>query len=214
MNLLSVTEIVSSLQGEGKHTGYPCTFIRFHGCNLRCRWCDAPHAVTKRKRKKMSIDTVCTHAYRMGNNYVCITGGEPLLQDDCLPLVYELQTRGYKVSIETNGSIEIDAHYPRSYHFTMDIKCPSSGMTNHNCYENLEELLAQDEVKFVIQDIEDYCFAKEVLEEYNVIASIIFSPMFDKQGNSNACDLAQWILEDKIYNARLGVQIHKLVGFY
>lgn len=212
--MLSITEIVSSLHGEGKYTGFPCTFIRLHGCPNRCRYCDSLHAVTQKRKKRMSIETVCNYVFRMRNSYVCITGGEPLIQDDCLPLVYELLSRGYKVNVETSGTVEIEESYHRSFHYTMDIKCPSSGISHKNIYSNLDNLQSIDEVKFVISDLEDYCFAKDVLKQYSTKASIIFSSCFHPNGENIAKELSNWLIEDKLHNVRLGVQVHKLVGFY
>jgi 7-carboxy-7-deazaguanine synthase len=106
--MLSLSEVVPSLQGEGKYTGYPTTFVRLYGCNLNCAYCDSQYAVKSKKRKNASIETIIKAVADLGNKYVCITGGEPLLQEDVYPLVYELVYNGYIVSIETNGAIEID----------------------------------------------------------------------------------------------------------
>lgn len=212
--ILAVTEIVSSLQGEGKHTGYPTTFVRLSGCNLNCSFCDTQYA-NKGKKKRMSIQTVLNYIFKMGNQYICITGGEPLLQQDIYILIYELVERGYHVSIETNGAVEIeDDLYNRSYAYCMDIKCPSSGMDSHNKYTNLANLMAKDEVKFVVKDLGDYVFAKDILRKYPTKASIIFSPVMSRDGSSSAKILADWLTEDKIPKARLGLQMHKVVGFY
>lgn len=214
--MLSVVELVSSIQGEGKYTGYPTTFVRLHNCNLSCNWCDTKYSMKKR-RKKMSLNTMINYISRMKNEYVCITGGEPLLQDDCLPLVYELVDKYYKVNIETNGSIEIDSSYKRSFSYTMDIKCPSSGMSKFNKYTNLENLQTVDEVKFVIADEDDYDFAKKVIGRYPTHASFIFSPLFRediKDTKDFSKLLSQMILEDKLRKVRLGLQIHKILGVY
>jgi 7-carboxy-7-deazaguanine synthase len=213
--ILNVSEIVSSIQGEGKYTGYPTTFVRLSGCNLNCEYCDTKYANSTSKRKRMSIPTILNYLFKMGNQHICITGGEPLLQADVYPLVYELIERSYKVSIETNGAVTIeDDAYLRSFSYCMDIKCPSSGVSDKNIYRNLEHLMSHDEVKFVVADINDYVFAKEVIRKYPTKASLIFSPVMGKNGESSARDLAGWLVEDKIPKARLGVQIHKLIGFY
>lgn len=212
--ILTVSEIVSSVQGEGRYAGYPTTFIRMYGCNLRCRFCDSTYANVGR-RKKMSVETVLNYVFKMGNQHVCITGGEPLLQESIYCLVYDLVERGMHVSIETNGSVEIeDTLYKRSYNYCMDIKCPSSGMSTNNCYKNLGILQNGDEVKFVISDVVDYLFAKDIIKRYPTKAQLIFSPCFDVDKKSNAHQLSQWVHEDKIPNSRLGVQLHKLIGFY
>lgn len=209
---LVVSEIVSSLQGEGKYTGYPTTFIRLFGCNLRCKYCDTLYALNGRKRK-IGIETLLTEVNKMGNKYVCITGGEPLLQDDVYCLIYELVDKGYIVSIETNGAVPIDGDLARSYSYCMDIKCPSSGEADKNVYNNLGVLLSQDEVKFVIYDYNDYTFAVDTLKKHKTLAKVIFSPCF-VNGKSNADQIADWMIEDKIPNARLGVQMHRVIGIY
>lgn len=212
--MLSLCEIKESLQGEGKFTGIPTTFIRLYGCNLYCPYCDTKYAKDG-KRRNASIETIMNTVYKIGNKHVCITGGEPMIQDDFYPLLYELVEKGYVVDVETNGSIHIDRdEYNRSYCYCMDIKCPSSNMSKHNKYSNLENLQPKDEVKFVISDYADYLFAKGVIKQYPTKASFIFSPCFDAEGKSNAKELSEWLLTDKIPNARLGIQIHKTIGIY
>lgn len=163
----------------------------------------------------MSVDTILNYVFKMGNQHVCITGGEPLTQDSVYCLIYDLVDRGYHVNVETNGAVPItEVGYKRSFTYTMDIKCPSSGMVQRNVYGNLAILQAHDEVKFVIGDLEDYVFAKEVIVKYLTKAHLIFSPCFTPDGKSNAGQIAQWLLEDKIPNARLGLQTHRLIGIY
>lgn len=212
--LLAISEIVSSVQGEGKFTGYPTTFIRLYGCNLNCSYCDTKYAVSRGNKKKMGIQTILQSVFKMGNQHICITGGEPLLQESVYALIYELVEKGYEVTIETNGAVPIEETlYTRSYSYCMDIKCPSSGVSTKNLYKNLGVLKCNDEVKFVIADEEDYVFAKSVIRKYPTKAKLLFSPMMG--GNPDiAKDLAQWLIEDKILNARYGIQLHKLVGFY
>ncbi|NDH07801.1 radical SAM protein [bacterium] len=211
--VLSVSEIVSSISGEGKYTGIPTTFVRLYGCNLCCKFCDTKYA-SKGKRKRLSIDTILNCVFKMGNKHICITGGEPLLQESVYALIYELVERRYFVTIETNGSVEIpETLYHRSYSYCMDIKCPSSGESNKNNFANLARLMNHDEVKFVVKDREDYEFAKEVLKKYPTEASLIFSPCFES-GKPIGAEVSQWILEDKIYKAKIGVQIHKILNIY
>ena len=146
--------------------------------------------------------------------YVCITGGEPLIQDDVYPVIYELVDEGYKVSIETNGCVPIDpCSYNRSYKYVMDIKCPSSGVSDKNVLTNLGNLMPHDEVKFVIADEEDYKFAKRILRSYPTSAKILFSPMFDDKGKPMIGQkLIDWLLEDRFYYARVQIQMHKCIG--
>lgn len=209
---LTISEIVSSVQGEGKYTGYPTTFIRLFGCNLNCSYCDSLYAKQGRK-KRVGVDSVLGTVFKMGNQHVCITGGEPLLQETLFCLIYDLVGRGYIVSIETNGAVEIEDVSSRSYIYCMDIKSPSSGMSDHNCFINLQRLKPTDEVKCVVQNYEDYQYLKGVLSTFPTRAPIIISPCFIN-GKSNAKEIAFWLLEDRIPNARLGVQIHKLIGVY
>jgi 7-carboxy-7-deazaguanine synthase len=210
-----ISEIMEGLQGEGKHTGYKTTFIRTFGCNLKCAFCDSRYACEGEKYKKISITNIMKIIQRLDNQYICITGGEPLLQPESIILAYETTYYGFKTSIETNGSVAIDKdEYKRSFHYVMDIKTPSSGMDKYNIYSNMHNLLANDELKFVISDETDYEFAKETLKKYYTKASIIFSPTFDSKGKHNGTKLAEWILRDDLKNVRLGLQTHKILNIY
>lgn len=207
-------EIFRTIQGEGYDSGEPVTFVRLFGCNVKCRYCDQPQHPSE--RKKTSVTKIMDQVRRLSlTGNVCITGGEPLLQDETYPLVYELVNSGYKVSIETNGSIELPEYQTRSYKYIMDIKCPSSGVSSHNLYSNLEKLHGKDEVKFVIGDRNDYDFAKKIIKKYPTKAKILFSPMFNA---NNECeigqDLCNWLVEDNLNfgQFKVQVQIHKILG--
>lgn len=209
--ILTISEIVSSIKGEGKNAGYPTTFIKLHGCNLNCDYCT--NKCRTGKKKRMSVQTVLGYIFKMGNQYIEITGGEPLLQEATYILLYDLVNRQYDVTINTNGSQEIkDCMYARSYSYCMEIKCPSSKMENKNIYKNLETLIMKDEVKFLISDAEDYVFAKDIIRKYPTKASYVFSPIVSEDGKHIGKDLAQWILEDKIRKAKLGIPIQALLG--
>jgi 7-carboxy-7-deazaguanine synthase len=151
---------------------------------------------------------------KIGLRYVCITGGEPLLQEDTIPLVYELILSGYKVSIETSGCVPIEPDpYSRTYKYVMDIKCPCSGVTEKNIYGNLALLKNNDEVKFVIKDRIDYDFFKETLNKYPTAAKVLLSPMFDSEGRQViGRKLSEWIIEDKLTDVRIQIQQHKILG--
>lgn len=208
---LRVDEIFSTIQGEGADTGLPTTFVRLFGCNLRCTFCDQPQQANRKHIMSVAkvVDTV--RSLRVTN--VCITGGEPLIQEEIFSVIYELQTLGYNVSIETNGSIELEDSQTRSYRFVMDIKCPSSGVSEHNNYKNLQVLQPKDEVKFVIANREDYDFAKKVLYNYPTKAKIILSPMFDPEFKQTiGSDLAEWLVKDRIHKAKIGIQLHKVIN--
>lgn len=215
---LNVTEIFSTLQGEAKYAGYPSTFVRLYGCNMLCKYCDTLYAVTGNKSKfshRKSIKTVVKDVNTLGNKHVCVTGGEPLMQDETMPLVYELASLGYLVNIETNGGILIaDDRTNRTFSYTMDIKTPCAGEENvkKNIYENLSRLCSKDEVKFVCADESDFRFAQDILKKYPTRANIIFSPLFRGKNSTILKDLADLVHDEKIPNARLGVQLHKVIG--
>lgn len=206
-------EIFPSIQGEGVDAGKPCTFVRLYGCNMKCSYCDQPQE--PRDRKKASIETIVREVQRIGIPYVCITGGEPLIQWNAVyPLVLELVSLDFKVSIQTNGCCPIDADpYNRSFKYTMDVKCPSSGVSQSNILDNLMNLQMKDEVVFVIADRKDYLFAKRVIRQYPTPATLIFSPCFDVNWKPMVSeDLVSWMLEDRLFNVRLSVQMHKFLG--
>ncbi len=208
MVTVRICEIFSSLNGEGKYTGHPTTFIRLSGCPFNCSYCDTLYA--KNSGKKMSIDKIMTEVNKLGNKYVCITGGEPLVQNDTMSLVYELLSFSYIVSIETSGLVEIEEDgYARTFNYTMDIKCPSSGVSDSNVYANLSRLKSYDEVKFVIVDSQDLEFAKTVLKKYPTKAQVIYSPV------NNNLDVAKMITESLInkgIQGKLGLQLHKILN--
>lgn len=209
-------EVFRTIQGEGYDSGEPVTFIRLYGCNVKCVYCDQPQ--TRDDKKKTSVTKLVDKVRRFSlSGNVCITGGEPLVQEEVYPLIYELVNLGYKVSIETNGTIKL-ANYEeklRSYKYIMDVKCPSSGVSKHNKFENLEILQGHDEVKFVIGTREDYDYAKKVLKNYPTKAKLLFSPMFDENNKTHiGKDLCNWLLEDNFNYGqyKVQIQIHKIIG--
>lgn len=210
--MLNTSEIFSSLQGESLTAGYPTTFVRLFGCPMRCTYCDTMYAVVGKKYKSFSIKHIVNVVTKMRNEHVCITGGEPLFQDDVWTLIYELCEKGYKVSIETNGGVEIEEQKTRSFRYVMDIKGPSSGMSHLNIYENLSRLNSRDEVKFVVGDREDFDFVLDVIKKYPTPAPIVVSPLFRGKKSTIMQDLAEWVMEEKIPNLRMGVQLHKIIG--
>lgn len=208
MVTVRICEIFSSLNGEGKYVGHPTTFIRLSGCPFNCSYCDTLYA--KSGGKKMSIDNIMAKVNKLGNKYVCITGGEPLAQNDTLSLVYELLSFSYIVSIETSGLVEIEEDgYARTFNYTMDVKCPSSGISDSNVYDNLSRLKSYDEVKFVIVDSQDLEFAKAILKKYPTKAQVIYSPV------NNNLDVAKMITEsliNKDIQGKLGLQLHRIIN--
>lgn len=205
-------EVFLSIQGESTDTGLPCIFVRLYGCPIGCVYCDQPQTLAN--KHKASIETIMNRVkkYR-GVKRVCITGGEPLIyKNDLMPLVWELQYEGYKVSIETSGCLPIEDFLRRDWKYIMDVKCPSSGVVEKNIYENLLKLHSKDEVVFVIADKKDYEFMKSVLQKYPTQAHILLSPMFNKEGkNVIGKELVGWILYDRL-DYRIQIQLHKILG--
>lgn len=205
-------EIFCSIQGESSDSGLPCIFVRLYGCPIGCSYCDQPQ--TPDQRKRVSVENIINKVLKFkGVKYVCITGGEPLIYKEVIPLTWELLHMGYKVSIETSGCVPIeDLGYRRSFKYVMDIKCPSSGVSEKNIFDNLLHLQTNDEVKFVIANREDYDYMKKVLKKYPTQASILVSPMFDENQKAViGSELVEWIIEDRL-NVRVQIQLHKIIG--
>ena len=209
--MLYYHEVFPSIQGESTDVGLPTVFVRLYGCNLDCGYCDQPQKPSDRKR--ISAENLIREVKKYGITNVCITGGEPLLQQEIYVVIYSLLDDGLKVSIETNGSVEIPQDcYLRNYKYVMDIKCPSSGQHLRNKFENLANLHDRDEVKFVIADRGDYEFAKKVMRDYPSKALKIMSPMFDYENRQSiGAELSDWLIEDRLSNTRIGLQIHKFL---
>jgi len=203
---LRIAEIFYSLQGETSRVGLPTVFIRLTGCPLRCSYCDTAYAFTG--GQNMSLANILQRVAEQAPYYVTVTGGEPLAQKNCLPLLRALCDAGYEVSLETGGALDIggvDARVMR----VVDIKTPASGEDAKNRLENLELLTAHDEIKFVLCDENDYQWAKKILLQHRLAEKcpVLFSPA---QGTLNATHLAEWILHDRL-PVRLQVQLHKLL---
>lgn len=212
-SVLYLHEIFASIQGESTDTGLPCIFVRLYGCNVGCSYCDQPQKPSDRSR--ISIANLVARIQKLGIKHVCITGGEPLIQWDAVyPVVLELVGLGYKVSIETSGCFPIDPDpYNRSFKYVMDVKCPSSGVSYKNVFDNLMNLQSKDEVKFVIADRADYEFMKKVLKKYPTSARILVSPCFTSDLEMMVgSELVDWILEDQLYDVRVQLQIHKFLN--
>ena len=205
--MLTVFEIYESIQGESTHTGRPCVFIRLAACDLRCVWCDTPYAFTG--GRKMSEDDVMAAVGQFGARVVEITGGEPLLQPAVIPLMSRLLAEDYEVLLETGGHVPID-DVPDAVVTIVDVKCPGSGEAARMHWPNLDQLSAQDEVKFVIADRADFDYARDVVARYDLaskVTAVLFSPV---HGALAPADLARWILEARL-NVRLQLQTHKYI---
>ena len=205
--MLTINEIFHSIQGESTHTGRPCVFVRLTACDLRCSWCDTPYAFTE--GTKMSVADVVSRVEAYECDLVEITGGEPLLQRDVYPLMQQLLDLGRSVMVETGGHLSIK-DVPLSVIRIVDVKCPGSGESAKNHWDNLELLTDRDEVKFVIRDRADYEYARDVVARHELArrtAAVLFSPVHDVLPSR---DLAAWILEDRI-PVRLQLQAHKYI---
>jgi 7-carboxy-7-deazaguanine synthase len=205
-NSLRITEIFHSLQGETNTVGIPTVFIRLTGCPLRCVYCDTAYAFTG--GKKMSISDIIAQVEQYNCQYITVTGGEPLAQPACLEFMRQLLDKGYSVSLETSGALDVSGVDPRVVK-VMDIKTPSSSEMGKNRYANINYLTAQDQIKFVIGDDEDYHWSKAIITEYNLLnrCEILFSPVM---GQQNPTELAEKILSDKL-PVRFQIQLHKLL---
>jgi len=201
---LNITEIFYSLQGEAKEVGIPTVFVRLTGCPLRCNYCDTAYAF--KGNNPLSIESIMEQVAKYNTHYVCVTGGEPMAQRNCLILLDTLIEAGYKVSMETSGSIDISP-VNKKVSVVMDLKTPSSTEQSQNRYENITLLESKDQLKFVIASRSDFDWCCSILESYDVLSDVLFSPVYE---NLKPVDLADWILEKQL-NVRLQVQLHKLL---
>ncbi len=203
---LKITEIFYSLQGEADTVGFPTVFIRLTGCPLRCQYCDTAYAF--HGGEWMMLDQVLDRVAGFSPRYVCVTGGEPLAQKNCLPLLARLCDSNYRVSIETSGAMPlagVDARVIR----VVDVKTPGSGEERRNRYADLELLRPEEQVKFVICDRADYEWSREQVTKLGLAGrcQVLFSPSADQLP---ARTLADWILEDRL-PVRFQLQLHKVL---
>ena len=206
MTQLKVFEIFYSLQGESSRVGLPTIFIRLSGCPMRCHYCDTAYAF--QGGSMMGMDDIMSSIKKYDTRYVTVTGGEPLAQKEVLNLLKTLADSDYEVSLETGGGLSIKEVDPR-VKIILDIKTPESGEEKKNHWENLEVINSKDEIKFVLCSREDYDWAKQILDQYQLTekCEILFSPVYQKL---NATDLADWILKDQLH-VRMQIQLHKLL---
>lgn len=203
---LRISEIFFSLQGETRRIGLPTVFVRLTGCPLRCTYCDTTYAFTG--GQNMSVAEILGQVARYAPRYVTVTGGEPLAQKNCLPLLIALCDAGYEVSLETGGALDISGVDERVMR-VLDIKTPASGEAAKNRWENLPLLTRHDEIKFVLCDENDYLWAKQILQQHRLAerCEVLFSPA---HGALDATQLAEWILRDRL-PVRMQLQLHKLL---
>ncbi len=203
---LRLTDIFHSLQGEASRAGLPTVFVRLTGCPLRCVWCDTTYSFSG--GEPASIESVLAEVGKYPARQVCVTGGEPLAQKECLPLLTALCDAGYDVSLETSGALDIAGIDPRVARI-MDLKAPDSGECARNRWENLALLGPRDEIKIVIASRGDYEWAREQLRERRLAecCPVLLSPA---QGLVDPTALAEWILADGLA-VRFQMQLHKLL---
>lgn len=204
---LRITEIFFSLQGETRTSGLPTVFVRLTGCPLRCQYCDTAYAFSG--GESMSLDRILERVASYNPRYVCVTGGEPLAQPNCVALLRQLCDRGYEVSLETSGALDI-SETDRRVSRVVDLKTPGSAEVGRNRYENIAQLTLNDQVKFVICSREDYDWSVSKLIEYRLderVGEVLFSP---SHGQVDARALAEWIVADNL-PVRLQLQLHKLL---
>lgn len=207
MSQVRISEIFHSLQGESRTVGFPTAFIRLTGCPLRCQYCDTTYAFSG--GELLSIATILEQIAPFQSRFVTVTGGEPLAQPECLPLLTALCDAGYQVSLETSGAMNIAGVDPR-VSVVMDLKTPDSGEAHRNLYSNIELLKPVDQVKFVICSRQDYQWARMKLDEYQLarrVDDVLFSPSHQQ---INPTDLADWIVQDRL-PVRFQIQLHKLL---
>jgi 7-carboxy-7-deazaguanine synthase len=204
---MKVNEIFYSIQGESSFAGWPCAFIRLAGCDLRCTYCDTRYAF--HEGTEMSIREILQVVDTYPTRLALITGGEPMLQTSVHALFQKLLEQDYTVLLETGGHISLSDVDPR-VHKIMDLKCPSSGMADHNDYDNLSHLTQRDELKFVVGDRGDFEWAFNLIRRHNLtvrVGAVFFAPVF---GRLSYADLAAWVLNCGIH-VRLQLQLHKII---
>ena len=201
---LRINEIFYSIQGESSLSGLPCIFIRLTYCNLRCTWCDTEYSFYE--GKNMKIGEILTEIKKYNCKLVEVTGGEPLLQKESFKLMESFISCGYKVMLETGGSLSVK-QVPKEVVKIIDFKCPFSEMNKKNLWSILDDMEDHDEIKFVIGNREDYEWAKNKIKKYNLTEKwiVLFSCVFNELSYGK---LAKWILDDAL-NVKFQVQMHK-----
>lgn len=204
---LKVNEIFKSIQGETTFTGLPCVFIRLTGCNLRCSYCDTAYAFDK--GQSIDINNIYKTVRDFGVKLVCVTGGEPLIQEGSRDLIKLLSESGFLVLVETNGSVKVDS-LPDNVIIIMDIKCPDSGESDKMDLDNLKIMRPKDEIKFVLSSKRDYTWAKNFILT-NGLDGEVKLLFCATSGLLEPVTLAEWMLHDNL-NVRLQIQLHKYLG--
>ncbi|GBE00452.1 7-carboxy-7-deazaguanine synthase [bacterium BMS3Abin07] len=203
---MKVCEIFASIQGESSFAGYPCVFVRLTGCNLRCSYCDTAYAYNE--GTDIELSEILEKVKPYGIKLIEVTGGEPLLQKESYGLIERLLEEGFQVLLETNGSISVE-NVDQRVSVILDIKTPSSSMSNRMFMKNLDLVSKKDDVKFVLGSREDYEWVKDVMEKHGFSerTNILLSPVF---GSLDPAMLARWMVKDGI-QARLNLQLHRYI---
>ena len=205
MPTLRVNEIFYSIQGESSRVGIPTVFIRLTGCPMRCTYCDTSYAFHNGQQK--NIDEIIREIKQFDTDYITITGGEPLAQKNCMDLMNQLCELGYHVSLETGGGLDIK-EVNSKVKIILDVKTPKSNEDKNNFWPNLTNIKTNDEIKFVIQDYDDFSWSVDIIRKYQLNQSqILFAPVYKVLDNEK---LAEWILKSQL-NVRLQLQLHKII---
>lgn len=201
---LKITEIFRSLQGESVNVGLPTVFIRLTGCPLRCHYCDTAYAFTGGERR--SVDSLLEEVAGFKTRHICVTGGEPLAQPNCLELLRRLSDASYAVSLETSGAMDV-AKVDKRVQCILDIKTPASGEHERNLWSNIQHMKPEDQIKFVVCDKSDFDWSVARITEHQLDTrcGLLFSPSF---GQVKPSELADWVLASGL-EARLQLQLHK-----
>jgi 7-carboxy-7-deazaguanine synthase len=205
---LRITEIFLSVQGESSHAGRPCSFVRLTGCPMRCRWCDSEYTFTGGDR--ITFEEIFAKLEEFDCPLVEVTGGDPLAQKNVYPFISQLLDNGYEVLIETGGFFSIE-NVDRRAAIILDVKCPASGESERNHWANLERINPEkDEIKFVIADLNDWEFARQIIGKYDLetrAKEILISPIF---GIENLQEIAESVARSGL-KVRLNLQLHKYI---
>jgi 7-carboxy-7-deazaguanine synthase len=203
---LLIHEVYRSVQGESTFAGLPCVFVRLAVCDARCVWCDSPHAFNR--GALCALDDVVRQVLDFHCPLVEITGGEPLLQEEILPLMTGLADRGQTVLLETSGAHDV-AGVDRRVHIIMDLKCPDSGECSNNYWPNLDVLKPTDQIKFVVASRCDFDWAVQIIRTHDLDRRfiVLLSPAFGLLTNR---ELANWLLQSGL-QVRMQIQLHKYI---
>lgn len=208
---MNVVEIFDSIEGEGKFAGELATFIRLAGCNLRCSYCDTLYAMKSGDGIEMTLTQILKQVEKNGNERVTITGGEPLIHSGVSLLIEELCNRGYKVNIETNGSVDISAYVGNpNVTITMDYKTPSSGEVEKMCLSNLSVLRESDVLKIVCKE-DDFQHIKQLLCEHQMPCMVYLSPIYGEVELFKLVDVEKALRDNGVKNVKVQIQLHKII---